>query len=120
MLINLIRLLVIVLGPVIGYFQISADGKGILIGVGAAILIIAVEIVIDKVSLDALISAVIGAIIGLVSAQLLNWVVYQVGNSRLYELSQKYSLLSHVVLAYLGLVIFVRKRTELELLDRDL
>ncbi|HRY29885.1 MAG TPA: hypothetical protein P5079_07585 [Elusimicrobiota bacterium] len=120
MLINLIRLLVIIVGPVIGYMQISPDAKGILIGVAAAVLIIAVEIVIDKVALDALISGVIGAIVGLVSAQLLNWVVYQMDNPRIYELLQKYSLLIHVVFAYLGLAIFVRKRSELELLDRDL
>ncbi|MBI4396819.1 MAG: PIN domain-containing protein [Elusimicrobia bacterium] len=99
--------------------QISPDAKGILVGVGAAILIIAVEIVIDRVALDALISGVIGAIVGLVSAQLLSWVFYRV-DPRLYELSEKYALLMHVVLAYLGLVIFVRKRQELELLDRDL
>jgi uncharacterized protein YacL len=105
---------------VIGYFQISPDTKGILIGVAAAVLIIFTEIIIDRVALDALISGVIGAIIGLVSAQLLNWVVYQMDSPRLYEIFQKYSLLIHVVLAYLGLAIFVRKRSELELLDRDL
>jgi uncharacterized protein YacL len=120
MLINMIRFFVIILGPVIGYFQISPDGKGILIGTGAAILIIAVEIIIDRVALDALISGVIGAIVGLVAAQLINWGIYQVNDPRLFELAQKYSLLTHIVFAYLGLVIFVRKRTELELLDRDL
>jgi uncharacterized protein YacL len=119
-LINLIRTVVIVIGPVIGYMQISHDAKGILIGVAAALLIISVEILIDKVSLDSLIAGVIGAIIGLVAAQLLNWVVYQTDNARLYELSQRYSLLTHVVFAYLGLIIFVRKKSELELLDRDL
>ncbi len=120
MLINLIRTLVIIAGPTIGYLQISRDWKGIIIGVVAALLIIAVEIVVDRVALDALISAVIGAIIGLVTAQLLRWVVYQMGSPQIYELAEKYSLLSHVVLAYMGMTIFVRKRSELELLDRDL
>ncbi|HOW28466.1 MAG TPA: TRAM domain-containing protein [Elusimicrobiota bacterium] len=83
-------------------------------------MIIGVEIIIDIVPLDSLISGLIGAIVGLVSAQLMNWVVYQMDNPRLYELSQQYSLLIHVIFAYLGMVIFVRKRSELDLLDRDL
>lgn len=120
MLINIIRIIVIILGPVIGYMQISPDAKGILIGVAAALLIISVEILVDRVSLDSLIAGVIGAVIGLVSAQLLNWVIFQLDNPRLYDLSQKYSLLSHVIFAYLGLVIAVRKKSELDLLDRDI
>ncbi len=120
MLINIIRTIVIILGPVIGYMQISHDAKGILIGVAAALLIISVEILVDRVSLDSLIAGVIGAVIGLVSAQLLNWVIYQLDNPKIYDLSQKYSLLSHVIFAYLGLVIAVRKKSELDLLDRDI
>jgi uncharacterized protein YacL len=116
----MIRFVVIVLGPVIGYMQISPDAKGILIGVAAAILSISVEILVDKVALDSLIAGVIGAVIGLVCAQLFNWIIYQMDSPRLYELSQKYSLLIHVVSAYLGLVIAVRKKSELDLLDRDI
>jgi uncharacterized protein YacL len=119
-LINFIRTAVIILGPVIGYFQISPDAKGILIGVGAAILIIGFEIAIDRITLDSLIAGVIGAVLGLVSAQLFNWVIYQMNSPRLYEISQQYSLLIHLVMAYLGLVIAVRKKSELDLLDRDI
>src|SRR5687767_3448586 len=97
MLINFLRILVIILGPVIGYFQISPDAKGILIGTGAAVLIIAVEIIIDRVALDALIAGAIGAILGLLAAQLFNWGIYQIGNAHIFELAQKYSLLTHVV-----------------------
>ncbi len=116
----MIRGLVIVIGPVIGYTQISHDSKGILIGVGAAVLIIAAEIIIERVALDALISAIIGAVLGLISAQLFNWVVFQLGSERLFAAAQKGSLITHLVLAYLGMVMFLRKRSELELLDRDL
>jgi uncharacterized protein YacL len=119
-LINLIRTIVIVAGPVIGYFQISQDWKGIIIGVSAALFFILVEIFIDQIPLDSLISAVIGGILGLVSAQLLNWVVYQLGNPRLYSIAEKYSLLTHLMFACLGMLIFIRKRSELDLIDRDL
>jgi uncharacterized protein YacL len=46
--------------------------------------------------------------------------LYQLGYDKVYALAQQYSLLTHVVLAYLGLVVAVRKRSELDLLDRDL
>jgi uncharacterized protein YacL len=119
-LINILRAFVIAVLPVVGYFQISPDGKGILIGVGAAILIILVEIVIDRVPLDSLIAAVIGASVGLILAQLANWLIYQIDNPRLYQLSQQYSLLTHIVMAFLGLLVAVKKKSELDLLDRDL
>lgn len=120
MLINIIRGLVIVVGPIIGYTQISKDATGILVGVAAALLVIGAEIVIERVPLDALISAVIGGVMGLVCAQLFNWILFQLGNDRLFAMAQKGSLITHLVLAYLGMVLFLRKRSELELLDRDL
>jgi uncharacterized protein YacL len=120
MLINIIRAVVIIAGPAIGYLQISGDWKGILIGTAAALFFIGVELIIDKIPLDSLISAVIGSIIGLVSAQLMNWVVFQMNNARLYDMAEHYSLLTHLMFASLGALIFVRKRTELDLIDRDL
>jgi uncharacterized protein YacL len=120
MLINIIRAVVLLGGPAVGYFQISNDWKGILIGLVAAGVVIGVELVIDHIPLDSIISAVIGAILGLISAQLMNWVVFQMNNPKLYELAERYSLLTNLMFACLGAVIFIRKRSELDLIDRDL
>jgi uncharacterized protein YacL len=120
MLINLIRAVVLIGCPVIGHFHIAAGWKGILIGLLVALVVLGIEFVIDHIPLDSLISAVIGAIIGLVSAQLMNWVVFQMNNPRLYELSERYLLLTHLIFACLGALIFIRKRSELDLIDRDL
>lgn len=120
MLIYIIRAVVLIGGPLIGYFQISSDWKGVLIGLAAAAVVVVVEFVIDHIPLDSLISAVIGAIIGLVSAQLMNWVVFQMNNPRLYDLAERYSLLTHLMFASMGAVVFIRKRSELDLIDRDL
>jgi len=119
-LINIVRLFVIVVGPVIGYNYISADAKGILIGVGAALLFIAIEIIIDKIALDTLIAAVIGAVLGLASVKFLDWVLFQLDKPELYAGFQKFGLLAYVFSACLGLMIAVRKKSELDLLDRDL
>ena len=62
------RILAIVVGPVIGWYEISNDWKGILIGVGAALFIIGVEIIIERVPLDHLLFGVIGAGLGFVIA----------------------------------------------------
>lgn len=120
MLINIIRTLVIIAGPVIGYTQIYNDHRGILVGVVAALAIIAVEMTIEKLALDALIFAAIGAIIGLVGALLINRIIPEFGYETITNITQKGSLLLYIVLAYLGAVIFVRKRSEIEVLDRDL
>ncbi len=120
MLINIIRAVVLLGGPLVGYFQVSNNWKGVLIGFSASVVVLGIEFVIDHIPLDSLISAVIGAIIGLVSAQLLNWVVFQMNNPMLYVWAEHYSLLIHLMFACLGAVIFIRKRSELDLIDRDL
>jgi uncharacterized protein YacL len=120
MLIHIIRAVVLIGCPIIGYTQVSPDWKGILIGLATALVVLGIEFIIDHIPLDSLISAVIGAIIGLVSAQLLNWVVFQVNNTRLYYLAEKYTLFTHLTFAALGALVFIRKRSELDLIDRDL
>lgn len=120
MVIWFIRLSVIVAGPVISWFQISKDTQGILIGVGIALIIIVIEIGIEKVALDTLIFAGIGTILGLIAAKLLDYTVLLMNNEQLYELFNKYSLLLKLVFGYLGLIIAVRKKGEMELLDKNI
>jgi uncharacterized protein YacL len=118
--INVLRVVVGLAGPLIGYTQVSADAKGILIGLAASGFIVGVELLVERVPLDAIISAVIGAVIGLVAARLGNWAIFLLDNERLYAIAQRYSLLTHFVMAALGVMIAIQKRSELELLDRDL
>ena len=120
MIIWLVRILVLIAGPVISYTQISNTPRGILIGFGFALLIILAEIIIESIPLDTLIAAILGIIFGLIGAKLLDYTVYLMDNTKVYELMKDYSLLIKVVLAYLGLVIAVRKKSELDLLDKDI
>ncbi len=112
------RILAIIIGPVIGWFEISADWKGILIGVGAALFIIAVEIAIDRVPLNHLLFGVIGAGLGLIFAWFINEAVILVNAPRLSDVARRYAPLVYVVLTYLGMVIAVRRQEEVERLDR--
>lgn len=121
MFVYIARLIVIIAGPVIGYIKISPGSKGILIGTAAAILIIAAEIIIQKVRLDDLIAGCLGIIIGLIAASLINYVFPAlVDNPEITEIFEKYSLLISIVLGYIGMIIALRKKGELDLLDKEI
>jgi len=111
---------VIIAGPIIGYFQISPGAKGILIGTGAAILVILVEILIEKVALDTMVAGGIGIILGLIAAKLIDYSVALMGNPVVETFFRSYSLLIKVVLAYIGMLLAIKKKEELELLDRNI
>ncbi|OGS44786.1 MAG: hypothetical protein A2539_04150 [Elusimicrobia bacterium RIFOXYD2_FULL_34_15] len=120
MFIWIIRSIIIIAGPVIGWFQISKDAKGILIGVGVALLVILIEIVIEMIPLDSIIAGCLGAILGLIAAKLMDYSVYLMEEPKLDRFMKTYSILIKMVLAYLGLIIAVRKKEELSLLDKDI
>ena len=61
----IIRLLVIVAAPTISWFQVEKSTKGLIIGVGIALLIIGAELLIQRIALDTLIFATVGAVSGL-------------------------------------------------------
>ncbi len=120
MFIWIVRLLVIIAGPIIGYLQISPGAKGILIGTGAAILVILVEILIEKVALDMMVAGGIGIILGLIAAKLIDYSVALMGNPMVETFFKSYSLLIKIVLAYIGMLLAIKKKEELELLDRSI
>jgi uncharacterized protein YacL len=121
MFIYLARLIVIIAGPIIGYMKISPDGKGILIGTAAGVLVIAVEIIIQKIRLDDMIFGGLGLILGLVTAYFINRVLPALmDNPAVTEIFTKYSLLVSVVLGYIGMIIALTKKGELDLLDKEL
>jgi uncharacterized protein YacL len=120
MIIWFVRILVLIAGPLISYLQISRTSQGILIGFVFSLVIILTEIIIQKIPLDTLIAGILGIIFGLIGAKLLDYTIYLMDNIKVYELMKDYSLLIKIVFAYLGLVIAVRKKSEVDLLDKDI
>src|SRR3989339_111854 len=116
----IVRIIAVLAGPLIGYYQVSRTTQGLMIGLLCSFIVILAEIIIHRIPLDTLIAAILGTILGLVGAKLLDYTVYLMDNPRIYELMKDYSLLIKVVFAYLGLVIAVQKKSELDLLDRDI
>ncbi len=120
MVIWFIRLVVIIASPIIGYIQISADAKGILIGVGVGLLLILIEIMVEKISLGSIIAGIIGIVVGLISAKLLEYSVFLMDNIQLTTFFDTYSLLIKITLAYTGFIIALKKKEELSILDKDI
>lgn len=116
----IVRGLIIVLGGFLGRIYIAANVKGIAIGVGIAVLIVTIEILLKKVRLTKIVAGVIGAIIGFLFARLLDFIVLQTDNPKLYDFFEKYSILIKSIFAYIGAVIAIQKLPEFEQLDQDI
>ncbi|MBU0951348.1 MAG: TRAM domain-containing protein [Elusimicrobia bacterium] len=120
MILWIIRALVVLLGPVIGYFQISRDFKGALIGFVIFAVIIGIELLVGKVPLDTLVASGIGIILGFVVGYLIEYGLISLGNERLIELMSKYSLIVKSSFVVLGFLIAIRKKEEVDLLDKNI
>jgi len=116
----IIRSLVIISGPVIGWYQISKNTRGILIGVVVALLVIFIEFLIEKVPLDSIVAGCLGAILGLIGAKMLDYTVTLMDDDKINTFMKAYSLLIKIVFAYLGFIIAIRKKDELSLLEKDI
>lgn len=112
------RLVTITIFPVIGWFKVSSDWKGIAVGVAAGLFIIAVEIFIEHVPLSHLLFGLLGAGLGLMFAWFINEAVVLVNEPRLTDIGHKAAPYIYLVLTYLGAVIAVRRQQEVEQMDR--
>ena len=116
----LVRGIVLVLGPAMGWLHVARTPHGFLVGLLCSILVLLGEIVINRIPLDNLVAGTLGAILGLIAAKMLDYAVYMLNDMELYLRVHKYSTLMTLLLAYLGLVVAIRKKEEVELLDRNI
>jgi uncharacterized protein YacL len=112
------RLTVIILSPVIGWYKVSSDWKGIAAGVAAALFVIGVEIIMEHVPLSHLLYGALGGGLGFIFAVLVNEVIMRVNEPHLTEWMEKAAPYAYIILTYLGAVIAVRRQEEVEALDR--
>jgi uncharacterized protein YacL len=115
-----VRIFLIITGPVICYFQISHNIKGILIGLVGAGLIIGIELIVSMIRLDTLVAAGIGIVLGYIASFLFGYGIFSLGSEKLSEIFANYSILIRFGFVMLGLIVAVRKKEELDLLDRDI
>ncbi|MFC1521178.1 PIN/TRAM domain-containing protein [Elusimicrobiota bacterium] len=114
------RLLVIVMGPMIGYFQFMPQWQGVLIGLVVSLIVLGAEISLSQVPLAQIVLGLLGAVLGIIGGRLLDFVVGQLGHPTVMEFWESFSLLIKILLAYLGLVLVIKKFPELDSVDDKL
>ena len=114
------RVLIIILGPIVGYFQISSGPKGILIGTTAALIVIFIEWLIEKLPLDDIIAGFLGIIMGLIFAKILDYIVIVTFSDSIVNVWNEYLLLIKIVAGYVGMLFAVKKKEEMYLLDKNI
>lgn len=115
-----LRGLAVIGTPLLVYFHISRTPQGIVLGALVGLGMVGVDILIQRVRLLHMISAVLGAIVGIISAKLLDYTVFQIGDEKLFQRWDQYQILVKFVLGFLGMVVGIRKFPELDELDRDI
>ncbi len=112
------RLTVIIISPVIGWFKVSSDWRGIAAGVVAALFVIGVEILMEHVPLSHFLYGALGGGLGFIFAVLVNEVITRVNEPSLTLWMGKAAPYVFIVLTYLGAVLAVRRQEEVEDLDK--
>lgn len=121
MIIWIVRLVVVLAAPTIAWFQVEQSTKGILIGVGIALMIIGAEILIQKIALDTLIFGIVGSVLGLIFAMIFEKVtLYVFDNVKVNKFFASYATLIKLAFTYLGMMVAVLKKSELDKLDKDI
>lgn len=116
----IVRGLIFIAGPVIGYLEIHQNIKGIFIGLIAAIFILIIEFILEKIPLDTIFAAGIGIFLGYICSYLVEYGIFSLNIENISDNIFKYSILIKISFILLGLLIAVRKKEEADLLDRDI
>lgn len=115
----ILRTTIVCLSGFIGLL-IQRNIYGILIGVTFGAFILLLEFIISKIKLDTLIIAIIGIVLGLITAQLVDYLVFLLEEPKISDIFRKFLWLIRIGFAYLGLVIAIQKKSEIDLLDKDI
>jgi uncharacterized protein YacL len=120
MLTGIVRIFVILAGPLIAYFQVGHSLSNVLIGLAISLAIVGLEYIIQRTPLDSLIIGIIGIVLGLIAAQIVEYGATLTESDIVKLFFSKYSLLIKLLFAYFGLVISINKKNEIDLLDKDI
>lgn len=115
----ILRGVIVIVGGLLG-LQIQKGVNGLFVGAGVSLLVVAIELIVSKIKLDTLVTGIIGLVLGLVSAQVLDYFIFLLEEQMLMEWFKKYFWVIRIGLGYLGLVIALQKKNELDLLDKDI
>jgi uncharacterized protein YacL len=107
-------------GPLIAYFQVEQSLSSILIGFSISAAIVCFEYLFQITPLDTLIVAIVGIVLGLITARVISFGAVLLDNPDIDKFFEKYSLLLQILFAYFGMTVAVKKKDEVDLLDKDI
>lgn len=114
------RAVALIGAPLLVYFNISKDAKGLGIGLAAGVLIVGIEALIERVKLLTIIVGLLGAFMGLLLAKFVDYGIAQMDNQNILKFWEQYYLLIQVAFAYLGMMVMIQKFPEFGDLDKDI
>lgn len=120
MIVWIFRAVALIGTPVITYYQISKDIKGVLFGLLIGLVIIGIEYILENINLFTLIIGLIGGVVGIIISKLLDYTVFQVDSDPLTNFWSKYNGIVRYALALLGMVVAVKKVPEFDELDQNI
>jgi len=116
---NILGGVIVIIGAIAGYMN-NHTFHGALVGIGFGAIGLAIAIFIVNIPLDTLVFGALGAAGGVLLSKTAGWAINQFDNPGLYSIFSNYSVLINITLAYLGCMVAVKKKGELDLLDRNL
>ncbi|OGR65684.1 MAG: hypothetical protein A2X31_09610 [Elusimicrobia bacterium GWB2_63_22] len=120
MIVWIFRAVALIGTPVLTWLTVSKDLKGLAFGALIGLVIIGIEYVFENVSLFSLIIGIIGAVVGIILSKLLDYTVFQIGNSSLNDVWATYNPVIRYALALLGMIVSVKKIPEIDDLDKNI
>lgn len=120
MLVWVLRFIALLGSPIITYYLIAQDWRGVLAGLICGIVLVGMEMLLESINLMTLIVGISGAVLGIILARLLDAGVLQLDNESIVAIWKKFHVLSQFLLALLGMIIAISKTSELEELDKDI
>ena len=120
MLMWIVRILIIFAGPLIAYFHVGPSLSNVLIGFLISFAIVGLEYLVQRTPLDSLIIGIIGIIMGLIAAKIVDYGAMLIENPTIDLFFEKFSLLIKILFAYFGLIVAVNKKNEIDVLDKDI
>lgn len=120
MIVWIFRAVALIGTPLLTWLTVSKDLKGLAFGALIGLVIIGIEYVFENVSLFSLIIGVIGAVVGIILSKLLDYTVFQIGNSSLNDVWATYNPVIRYALALLGMIVSVKKIPEIDDLDKNI
>ena len=105
MLIWIVRILIVLAGPLIAYFQVESTLQSAFIGLSISTVIVIIEYAFQKTPLDTLVIAIIGIVMGLIAAKIVDYGAFLLGSDKVDLFFEKYSLLIKFIFSYMNIFI---------------